>query len=78
MGSTVMTSRSVNDLTDKDKAFMSFIQDSITLFLRFENSFLVCQRQGLPPVCLLRSGDGVWIALVSEFGDLGRTNTGRA
>ena len=76
MDGTVMTSKSVNDLTGKDKAFMDFIQDSITLLLRFENSFLVCQRQGLPPICLLRCEDGVWIALMSEFEDLGRRNTG--
>jgi len=77
MDGTVMTSKSVDDLMGKDKAFMDFIQDGITLFLRFERSFLVCQRQGLPPIYLHRDEDGVWIALLSEFEGFRYTNTGR-
>jgi len=64
---TVMTSRSVTELLGENEAFVDFMQDSIRLLLSFEKPFLVCQKEGLPPICLHRDEDGIWVALLSEF-----------
>lgn len=67
LASNVMTSRSVTELLGENEAFVDFIQDSIGLLLSFEKPFLVCQREGLPPICLHRDEDGIWVALLREF-----------
>ena len=63
----VMTSGNVTQLMGENEAFVDFIQDSIMLFLSFERPFLVCSREGVPPICVQRDEDGVWIALLSEL-----------
>ncbi len=67
LAGNVMTSRSVTELLGENEAFVDFIQDSIRLLLSFERPFLVCQKEGLPPICLHRDEDGIWVALLSEF-----------
>jgi hypothetical protein len=67
LGGTVMTSRSVTELLGENESFVDFLQDSIRLLLSFEKPFLVCQREGLPLICLHRDEDGIWVALLSEF-----------
>jgi hypothetical protein len=67
LASNVMTSRSVTELLGENEAFVDFIQDSIRLLLSFEKLLLVCQKEGLPPICLHRDEDGIWVALLSEF-----------
>jgi len=67
LAGNVMTSRSVTELLGENEAFVDFIQDSIGLLLSFEKPFLVCQREGLPPICLHRDEDGIWVALLREF-----------
>lgn len=63
----VMTSRYVTQLMGENEAFVDFIQDSIMLFLSLDRPFLVCSREGVPPICVQRDEDGIWIALLSEF-----------
>mgnify|MGYP001075979304 CR=1 FL=1 len=63
----VMTSENVTQLMSENEAFVDFIQDSIMLFLSFEKPFLVCSRGGVPPICVQRDEDSVWIALLSEL-----------
>jgi len=63
----VMTSRDVTQLMSENEAFVNFIQDSIMLFLSLEKPFLVCAREGVPPICVQRDEDGIWIALLSEL-----------
>jgi len=63
----VMTSGSVTQLMSENEAFVDFIQDSIVLFLSLEKPFLVCSREGVPPICVQRDEDGVWVALLSEL-----------
>jgi len=67
LAGNVMTSRSVTELLGENEAFVDFIRDSIGLLLSFEKPFLVCQRERLPPICLQRDEDGIWVALLSEF-----------
>jgi hypothetical protein len=67
LAGNVMTSRSVTELLGENEAFVDFIQDSIRLLLSFEKPLLVCQKEGLPPICLHRDEDGIWVALLSEF-----------
>jgi hypothetical protein len=63
----VMTSRYVTQLMGENEAFVDFIQDSIMLFLSLEKPFLVYAREGVPPICVQRDEDGIWIALLSEL-----------
>jgi len=63
----VMTSGNITQLMSENEAFVNFIQDSIMLFLSLEKPFLVCSRKGVPPICVQRDEDGVWIALLSEL-----------
>jgi hypothetical protein len=67
LAGNVMTSRSVTELLGENEAFVDFIQNSIGLLLSFEKPFLVCQKEGLPPIWLHRDEDGIWVALLSEF-----------
>jgi hypothetical protein len=64
----VMTSGNVTQLMSQDEAFLNFIQDSIMLFLSLEKPFLVYAREGVPPICVRRDEDCIWIALLSELG----------
>jgi hypothetical protein len=63
----VMTSRYVTQLMSENEAFVDFIQDSIMLFLSLEKPFLIYAREGVPPICVQRDEDSIWIALLSEL-----------
>ncbi len=66
-GNRVIASESVNKLSEDNMAFMDFIDDTIGLLLRSERSFIICSKEGIPPILVKKDDDSIWVALLSEI-----------
>ena len=63
----VMISKSVKNLLEDNIAFMDFIKDTIELLLRSERPFIICSKEGIPPILFKKDKNGIWIAFLSEL-----------
>lgn len=62
-----MVSEFVNRTIDDNIAFLEFIEENVDLLLRSERSFIICSKEGIPPMLLKKDEDGIWVALLSEL-----------
>ena len=63
----VMASKSIAELLKDNTSILDFIEDSIKLLLSSERPFLICSKEGIPPILFKKDEDGIWIAFLSEL-----------
>lgn len=63
----VMASDMVNELAEDNAAFMDFVENTIEMLRRSERSFIICSKEGIPPILFKKDKDGIWVVLLSEL-----------